>query len=96
MEKRYATISIHLQANPKKIQSTRLLKTISMLVKLNSIIIYALAAFFLALLAYPPYIALLRKLKIGKTIRETAMTGEKAVNFIELHKHKSGTPNLGG
>lgn len=67
-----------------------------MLVKLNSIIIYALAAFFLALGAYPPYISLLRKLKIGKTIRETAMTGEKAVNFIELHKHKSGTPNLWG
>lgn len=67
-----------------------------MLVKLNSIIIYALAAFFLALVAYPPYIALLRKLKIGKTIRETALTGEKAVNFIELHQHKSGTPNLGG
>jgi len=66
-----------------------------MLLKLNSIIIYGLGAFFLALALYPIYINILKKRKIGKTIREEAITGEKAQIFIDLHKHKTGTPNLG-
>lgn len=65
-----------------------------MLLKLNSIIIYGLGAFFLALALYPIYIAILKKWKIGKTIREETITGEKAKIFVELHKHKTGTPNL--
>lgn len=66
-----------------------------MLIKLNSIIIFALCAFFLALITYPGYINILKKRKIGKTIREEAVTGEKATIFSDLHKHKSGTPNIG-
>lgn len=66
-----------------------------MLLKLNSIIIYGLWAFFLALALYPVYIMILRKRKIGKTIREETITGEKATIFVDLHKHKTGTPNLG-
>lgn len=65
-----------------------------MLLKLNSIIIYGLGAFFLALALYPLYIAILKKRKIGKTIREETVTGEKAKIFVDLHKHKTGTPNL--
>lgn len=66
-----------------------------MLLKLNSIIIYGLGAFFLALALYPLYIMILKKWKIGKTIREETITGEKATIFVDLHKHKTGTPNLG-
>lgn len=65
-----------------------------MLLKLNSIIIYGLGAFFLALALYPVYIMILKKWKIGKTIREETITGEKATIFVDLHKHKTGTPNL--
>jgi len=65
-----------------------------MLLKLTAIIIYALWAFVLALLAYPWYISVLRKLKIWKNIRETDINGERAEKFIELHKHKKHTPNL--
>jgi phospho-N-acetylmuramoyl-pentapeptide-transferase len=67
-----------------------------MLLKLNSIIIYGLGAFFLALAMYPVYIMLLKKWNVGKTIREETVTGEKATIFVDLHKHKTGTPNLWG
>ena len=36
----------------------------------------------------------LKKLKIGKQIRDDAMTGEKATIFASLHGHKSGTPTM--
>lgn len=65
-----------------------------MLLKLSSILIFALVAFFLAVALYPSYIRLLRKYKVGKQIRETAVTGEKSAIFTELHIHKTGTPNL--
>ncbi|USN55711.1 MAG: hypothetical protein H6765_03855 [Candidatus Peribacteria bacterium] len=65
-----------------------------MLLKLNSIIIFSLVAFFLSLMCYPPYILLLRKLKAGKQIRDDSVTGEKASIFKELHKHKTGTPTM--
>lgn len=68
---------------------------ISMLLKLSSIILYALTAFFVALVLYPPYIELLKKLKLGKQIRDDAVTGEKATIFSQLHGHKSGTPTMG-
>jgi phospho-N-acetylmuramoyl-pentapeptide-transferase len=67
-----------------------------MLLKLSSILIFALVAFFLAVALYPSYIRLLRKYKVGKQIRETAVTGEKSAIFTELHIHKTGTPNLWG
>ncbi len=67
-----------------------------MLFKLNSILLYALTAFFVSLILYPAYIILLRKLKAGKTIREETMWGEKAPIFQQLHGHKQGTPTMGG
>ncbi|HPC34325.1 MAG TPA: hypothetical protein PLP73_01585 [Candidatus Absconditabacterales bacterium] len=67
-----------------------------MLVKLNSILIFALIAFFMGLILYPIYIKILKKLKAGKTIREEDVTGEKSVIFSKLHKHKAGTPTMGG
>ncbi|MCK9467449.1 MAG: hypothetical protein M0P94_03915 [Candidatus Absconditabacterales bacterium] len=67
-----------------------------MLVKLNSILIFALIAFFMGLFLYPIYIKTLKKLKVGKTIREEAITGEKSTIFSKLHQHKAGTPTMGG
>jgi UDP-N-acetylmuramyl pentapeptide phosphotransferase/UDP-N-acetylglucosamine-1-phosphate transferase len=67
-----------------------------MLLKLNSILLFSLAAFFLALLLYPPYILLLRKIKAGQKLRKAAMTGDDAPIFNQLHQHKAGTPTMGG
>lgn len=67
-----------------------------MLLKLNSILLYALTAFFVSLMLYPAYIVLLRKLKAGKNIREETMSWEKASIFNQLHGHKKGTPTMGG
>jgi phospho-N-acetylmuramoyl-pentapeptide-transferase len=65
-----------------------------MLAKLTSIMLYALTWFFLALTLYPWYIALLKKLKLGKQIRDDAMMGDKATIFASLHGHKTGTPTM--
>ena len=66
-----------------------------MLLYLNSIIIYTLIAFWLWLLMYPLYIRMLKSIKAGKNLRETAVSGEKAVIFQSLHGHKAGTPTMG-
>lgn len=55
-----------------------------------------LLAFVIAFLAAPPFIRLLHRFKLGKTIREIASDGKEAKLFNELHKHKKGTPTMGG
>ncbi|MEI7477424.1 MAG: hypothetical protein WCJ81_02640 [bacterium] len=67
-----------------------------MLNKLSDIIIYTLVAFVLALVCYPLYIKILKKIKANKTLRVDAASGGKAVIFNELHAHKAGTPTMGG
>lgn len=67
-----------------------------MLIKLNQIILFSLAAFIISWIFYPIYIKILRKLKVGKTIREDTATWEKSKIFAEMHKHKSGTPTMWG
>lgn len=67
-----------------------------MILKLNSILIFLLSSFFVSLAAYPPYIALLTRLKAGKQIREDTSTGEKSSIFTALHQHKAWTPTMGG
>lgn len=57
---------------------------------------YSVFSFFIAFILCPPFIALLRKYKIGKNIREDASGGGKAVLFAELHAKKQGTPTMGG
>ena len=59
------------------------------------ILTYSLISIGLAMLLYPLYIKLLRKLKAGKTIRENNATGEKSEIFAKLHSHKAGTPTMG-
>lgn len=68
----------------------------TMLLKLNSIILYTIIAFCLALILYPFYIKLLKHIKAGKSIRETAVGGGIAEIFQRLHGHKAGTPTMGG
>jgi len=67
-----------------------------MLVKLNNIIMFGLIAFFISWILYPIYISLLKKYKLGKTIREASVTGEQSKIFSQLHEHKQGTPTMWG
>ncbi|MBT4917238.1 phospho-N-acetylmuramoyl-pentapeptide-transferase [Candidatus Peregrinibacteria bacterium] len=53
-------------------------------------------AFVIALALTPWFTNQLIKFKIGKQIRENAISGEKASLFAELHAKKSGTPTMGG
>lgn len=67
-----------------------------MLVKLNNIIMFALIAFFISRILYPIYISILKKYKLGKTIREVSVTGEKSKIFSQMHEHKKWTPTMWG
>ena len=53
-------------------------------------------AFIIALIFTPWFTRLLIKYKIGKQLRENAISGEKSVLFTALHAKKSGTPTMGG
>lgn len=53
-------------------------------------------AFFIAVILTPWFTKQLIKFKIGKQIRENAMSGEKSSLFSALHAKKSGTPTMGG
>lgn len=56
----------------------------------------AVLSFFIAILIAPSFTKLLIKFKIGKRIRENAMSGENSTLFTALHLKKSGTPTMGG
>jgi len=66
-----------------------------MLQNLNLILSFTVATFIIALVLYPLYIKLLKKIKAWKTIRENAATGDKAVIFAKMHEHKAWTPTMG-
>ena len=57
---------------------------------------FALIAFFISWILYPIYISILKKYKLGKTIREVAVTGEKSKIFTQMHEHKQWTPTMWG
>jgi phospho-N-acetylmuramoyl-pentapeptide-transferase len=53
-------------------------------------------AFVIAMLLTPWFHRQLIKFKLGKQIRDDALSGEKATLFAALHAKKSGTPTMGG
>lgn len=53
-------------------------------------------AFLIALLITPWFTKQLIKFKIGKNLREAALSGEKSSIFNLLHAKKAGTPTMGG
>jgi phospho-N-acetylmuramoyl-pentapeptide-transferase len=56
----------------------------------------ATLAFIISLTLTPWFTKQLIKFKIGKQIRENAISGEKSSLFSALHAKKSGTPTMGG
>lgn len=61
-----------------------------------NIFLWSALTFFITLLLTPSYMRLAKRFKLGKKIREKAMTGEKASIFSQLHAKKKGTPTMGG
>lgn len=53
-------------------------------------------AFIISLIVTPWFTKQLVKFRIGKQIREEALSGEKSSLFSTLHSKKSGTPTMGG
>ena len=53
-------------------------------------------AFLIAIILTPWFTKQLIKFRIGKQIRENAISGEKSSLFSALHAKKSGTPTMGG
>lgn len=64
--------------------------------KLTLIAISGTLAFIIAISLTPWFIRQLIKFKIGKQIRENALSGEKSELFTALHQKKKGTPTMGG
>ncbi len=55
-----------------------------------------LLAFTLSLILIPSFTRFLIRHKLGKQIREVALSGEKSSMFSALHSKKQGTPTMGG
>lgn len=58
------------------------------------LVLSIIVAFITTFVLIPPFIKLLWKFKLGKTIRQDALMG-KATEFAKLHKKKEGTPTMG-
>jgi len=56
----------------------------------------SILAFIIAFSLTPWFTRQLIKFKIGKQIRDVALSGEKSKIFSKLHAKKSGTPTMGG
>lgn len=69
---------------------------VTMLLKVNSILLFGLVTFVLSTILYPWYIRFLTKIKAWKTIREDDVSGQKSTIFASLHGHKAGTPTMWG
>lgn len=63
---------------------------------LISIFAWSTLTFATTLALTPIYLKMVKKFKLGKKIRDNAMSGEKASIFKELHAKKTGTPTMGG
>lgn len=63
---------------------------------LAEILMYSAISFLIGLAATPSFLRFLRKYRLGKQLRATAVDGASASVFLEHHAHKAGTPTMGG
>lgn len=63
---------------------------------LFTIFCYMIAAFLIAVIIFPDFIKFVTNFKLTQKIREDGMSGGAAKLFKKLHKHKAGTPTMGG
>ncbi len=65
-------------------------------ISLPAILAYSFLAFVIGLVLTRPFVAFLRKYKMGKQLRVEAVDGGSASVFLTYHKNKAGTPTMGG
>jgi len=65
-------------------------------ITMSEILGYGVFAFLLGLLLTPWFISFLRRNKMGKQLRVESVDGREASVFRKYHKHKMGTPTMGG
>jgi phospho-N-acetylmuramoyl-pentapeptide-transferase len=63
---------------------------------LTAIFGWSTLTFIITLVLTPVYLKFAKKFGLGKQIRDTAISGEKAEFFQEMHAKKTGTPTMGG
>jgi phospho-N-acetylmuramoyl-pentapeptide-transferase len=72
------------------------IQTIPEVINILKVLITGFAAFILAFLITPAITHFLYKKKLGIKIKEKSVDGKKLTYVSEMHKHKSGTPTMGG
>ncbi|PIP28043.1 MAG: phospho-N-acetylmuramoyl-pentapeptide-transferase [Candidatus Moranbacteria bacterium CG23_combo_of_CG06-09_8_20_14_all_35_22] len=72
------------------------IQTIPQVVDVMKILVTGFLAFVLAFLLTPFWTHILYKYKIGIKIKENSVDGKKLTYVNEMHKHKAGTPIMGG
>ncbi len=72
------------------------IQTISEVIGVLKILVTGFLAFILAFFLTPIWTHFLYKYKIGIKIKENSVSGEKLTFVSKMHKHKSGTPTMGG
>lgn len=71
-------------------------QTIPIVINVLKILATGFMAFVLAFILTPLWTHILYKYKIGIKIKNTSVDGQKLTYINELHKHKNGTPIMGG
>lgn len=72
------------------------IQTIPEVVNVMKVLVTGFLAFALAFVFTPLWTHILYKYKIGIKIKDTSVDGKKLTFVSSLHKHKSGTPSMGG
>ncbi len=71
-------------------------QNIALVVNVLKVLITGFVTFILAFSLTPILTHFLYKKKLGIKIKENSVDGQKLTYISELHKHKSGTPTMGG
>ncbi len=71
-------------------------QTISEVVNVLKVLVTGFLAFVLAFVLTPLWTHLLYKYNLGIKIKKNSVSGEKLTYVSAMHKHKSGTPTMGG
>jgi len=72
------------------------IQTIPQVINVLKILITGGLAFILAFFSTPLLTHILYKKKLGIKIKENSVDGKKLTYISELHRHKAGTPTMGG
>lgn len=72
------------------------IQTIPEVINVLKVLVTGFLAFILAFVLTPLWTHILYKYRIGVRIKKNSVDGQKLTYVSEMHKHKSGTPIMGG